>query len=67
MESPLNVHPRDNIVDLLHANHINIPDRLASFSFHENVNFAEDPELKHALSAYYTFIGCPFDLNGEKT
>ena len=63
----LNVHPRDNVVDLLHAMHINIPDRIASFSFHDNVNFAEDPELKHALTAYYTFIGCPFDRNGEKT
>ena len=63
----LDVHPRDNIVDMLHAMHINIPNRIASFSFHDQVNFALDPELKHALTAYYTFIKCPFDLNGDKT
>ena len=63
----LHVHPSDNIVDLLHAIHINIPDRIADFSFHDAVNFADDPELKHALTAYYTTINCPFDLNGEKS
>ena len=63
----LNIHPRDNIVDMLHAIHINIPDRIASFSFHDEVNFAEDPELKHALTAYYTSIDCPFDMLGDKS
>ena len=63
----LDVDPSDNIVDLLHAIHINIPNRIANFSFHDAVNFAADPELKHALNAYYMFINCPFDLNGDKT
>ena len=29
--------------------------------------FAERPELTHALTDFYTYIGCPFDLNGEKS
>ena len=29
--------------------------------------FGERPELKHALTDFYTYIGCPFDLNGDKS
>ena len=61
------VHPRDNIVDLLHAMDINLPSLLLKFSIHDPVLFAENPELPHSLTQYYTFIGCPFDLLGEKS
>ena len=42
------------------------PQRIANSSFHDPVVFASNPELKHSLTAYYTFIGCPYDLNGDK-
>ena len=60
-------HPRDNIVDLLHMMDIDLGAKHLNFSTHDPVIFGENPELKHALTAYYTFIGCPFDLLGEKS
>ena len=61
------IHPRDNIVDLLHAMDINLAMLLLKFSIHDPVLFAENPELPHMLTRYYTFIGCPFDLLGDKS
>lgn len=31
------------------------------------VLFAERPDVSHALTDFYTYINCPFDLNGEKS
>ena len=63
----LRMLPLDCLVDLLHALDINIPQRACKFSFHDQVLFAEFPDLPHALTAYYSYIGCDFDLLGEKS
>ena len=62
----LHIHPLYNIIDLLHAFDINLPSFMLKYSIHDSVLFAENPELPHMLTQYYSFIGCPFDLLGEK-
>ena len=59
--------PKDCLADLLHADDINIPQRGCKFSFHDPALFAERPDLPHALTAYYDFIHCPFNLLGDKS
>ena len=61
------VHPRDNLVDLLHGFDINLASLLLKYSCHDAVIFAENPEVPHKLTQYYTFIDCPFDLLGDKS
>jgi hypothetical protein len=63
----LNFLPKDCLADLLHADDINIPQRGCKFSFHDPALFAERPDLPHALTAYYNFIHCPFNLLGDKS
>ena len=63
----LHILVENNIVDLLHAMDINIPQRLLKFSCHDKVLFGENKRVSPALTAYYEFIGCPFDPSGDKS
>ena len=59
------VHPRDNIGDFLHGIDINLCEKWFYFSFHDPVLLAGSPDLKGALSDFYTAIGCPLDLTRD--
>jgi hypothetical protein len=63
----LDIPSRNKVVDFLHGIDINIPDRIKKFSTHDPVLFGERPELQDMLTAFYFYIGCPFDLKGEKS
>ena len=63
----IRIHMENNIVDLLHAMDINIPQRLLKFSCHDKVLFGENKRVSTALKSYYDFIGCPFDPSGDKS
>ena len=58
----LNVHPRDNVVDLLHGMDINIPQRLCKFG-HEDASLLDaSPDTRAAIQYFYSAIACERDL-----
>ena len=62
----LSVEAINNIIDLLHAMDINIPQRILKFCCHDKVLWSEKKGVSSALKAYYDFIGCPFDPAGDQ-
>ena len=56
------VEPINNLVDLLHAMDINLPDKLVKYTYLDPLILADRPDAREAIYNFYLQIGCNLDV-----